>query len=66
MPTNPLSLRNDQSVKLSVTVKSRLEKKYNPNMRSTKLRQQSSAGKARMLKRGIQTVHVHVDDNGNE
>ena len=30
MPTNPSTLRNDQSIKLSVTVKSRLEKKYNP------------------------------------
>lgn len=61
MTTNPSTLRNDQSVKLSVTVKSRLEAKYAP----ADLQRINDAVKrwiAADAKRGIQTVHVHVDD----
>jgi hypothetical protein len=62
MPTNPSTLRNDQSVKLSVTVKSRLEGKYDP----AGLQKINDAVKRWIeadAKRGIQTVHVHVDDS---
>ncbi len=62
MATNPSTLRNDQSVKLSVTVKSRLEKKYG----QAGLQQINKKVKdwiAADAKRGIQTVHVHVDDS---
>ena len=62
MPTNPSSLRNDQSVKLSVTVKSRLEKKYNTNALD-KINAAVERWKSADSKRGIQTVHVHVDDS---
>ena len=61
MPTNPSTLRNDQSIKLSVTVKSRLENKYAP----ADLQKINDAVKEWITadaKRGIQTVHVHVDD----
>jgi hypothetical protein len=61
MPTNPSSLRNDQSVKLSVTVKSRLEKKYNPKALA-KINKALENWKSADAKRSIQTVHVHVDD----
>jgi hypothetical protein len=62
MPTNPSTLRNDQSVKLSVTVKSRLEKKYGQaglQQINKKVKDWIEAD----AKRGIQTVHVHVDDS---
>jgi Peptidase family C25 len=55
MPTN------DKSIKLSVTVKSRLEDKYAP----ADLQKINDAVKGWIeadKKRGIQTVHVHVDD----
>ena len=62
MPTNPSTLRNDQSVKLSVTVKSRLEKKYNTDA-LYKINAAVERWKSADAKRGIQTVHVHVDDS---
>jgi peptidase C25-like protein len=52
---------NDKSIKLSVTVKSRLEDKYAP----ADLQQINNKVKGWIEaddKRGIQTVHVHVDD----
>jgi hypothetical protein len=61
MTTNPSTPRNDQSIKLSVTVKSRLEGKYKP----ADLQQINDAVKRWIqadAKRGIQTLHVHVDD----
>jgi hypothetical protein len=61
MPTDPSSLRNDQSVKLSVTVKSRLEKKYNPKALA-KINKAVADWITADAKRRIQTVHVHVDD----
>ena len=62
MPTNPSTLRNTKSVKLSVTVKSRLEKKYNPKALA-KINKAVERWKSADAKRGIQTVHVHVDDS---
>ena len=61
MPTNPSALRKQQAVKLSVTVKSNLENKYD----LAALKRINAAIKrwiAADLKRGIQTVHVAVDD----
>src|SRR4029077_17705850 len=61
MPTNPSTLRSNKSIKLSVTVKSRLEGKYAP----ADLQKINNAVKGWIeadAKRGIQTVHVHVDD----
>lgn len=61
MTTKPSTPRNDQSIKLSVTVKSGLEGKYKP----ADLQQINDAVKRWIeadAKRGIQTVHVHVDD----
>jgi Peptidase family C25 len=61
MLTNLSTPRKDQSIKLSVTVKSRLEGKYAP----TDLQKINNAVKGWIeadAKRGIQTVHVHVDD----
>lgn len=61
MPTIPSTPRNDRSIKLSVTVKRRLERKYNP----AALQQIDGAVKRWIEaddKRGIQTVHVAVDD----
>jgi hypothetical protein len=61
MRTNPSTSQEDQSIKLSVTVKSRLEGKYAPS----DLQKINDAVKGWIeadKKRGIQTVHVHVDD----
>ena len=61
MPTNPSIPRKDQSIKLSVTVKSRLEAKYDP----ADLQKINDAVKRWIEaddKRGVHTVHVHVDD----
>jgi len=61
MPTNPSTSQEDQSIKLSVTVKSRLEARYDPadlQLIEDAVRQWIEAD----VKRGIQTVHVHVDD----
>jgi peptidase C25-like protein len=62
MPTDLSTLRNDQSIKLSVTVKSRLDGKYG----SAGVQKIDEVVK-RWIKadatRGIQTVHVHVDDS---
>lgn len=65
MRTNPITSQNDQSIKLSVTVKRHLERKYNPPA----LEKIQTAIK-RWIKadadRGIQTVHVEVDNSENE
>lgn len=65
MRTNPTTSQNDQSIKLSVTVKRHLERKYNPPA----LEKIQTAIK-RWIKadadRGIQTVHVEVDNSENE
>ncbi len=61
MPTNPSILGEQQAVKLSVTVKSKLEGKYDP----AALKRINTAIE-RWIKadatRGIRTVHVAVDD----
>lgn len=62
MRTKQSALRNDQSLKLSVTVKRRLEHKYKP----AALKQIDDAiedWKTADRERGIQTVHVAVDDS---
>ena len=62
MPTDPSTPRNDQSVKLSVTVKSPTSKrKYDPTALE-KINAAVEGWKNADAKRGIQTVHVHVDD----
>ncbi len=57
----PANFSNDKSIKLSVTVKSRLEDKYAPadlQLINEKVKEWIAADD----KRGITTVHVHVDD----
>src|SRR5512133_1143751 len=61
MPTNPSTLGEQPAVKLSVTVKSNLESKYDP----AALKRINAAIRRWIdedAKRGIQTVHVAVDD----
>jgi hypothetical protein len=61
MPTNPLTLANDRSIKLSVTVRSCLEAKYDPaalNKISAAIERWRTADS----KRGISTLHIAVDD----
>jgi len=61
MPTDPSTPENEKSIKLSVTVKSRLQRKYAPaylQQINDKVKDWIGADD----KRGIQTVHVHVDD----
>jgi hypothetical protein len=61
MPTNPSALGEQPAVKLSVTVKSNLESKYDP----AALKRINAAITHWIdadMKRGIQTVHVAVDD----
>jgi Peptidase family C25 len=65
MPTNPSPTGTDpQSIKLSVTVKKRLEDKYKENPDAL---EQIEVEIKKWIKadgdRGIQTVHVHVDDS---
>ena len=65
MPTNPSALREQPAIKLSVTVKSKLKSKYDP----AALKRIDTAIKrwiAGDKKRGIQTVHVAVDDPADE
>jgi hypothetical protein len=65
MPTNPSTPRNNQSIKLSVTVKFRLEAKYN----QANLQQINDAVKRWIeadAKRGIRTLHVEVDNSEDE
>src|SRR5262249_8160885 len=62
MTTPSSTLRNDQSIKLSVTVKSRLEKKYG-QAGLQKINKKVKDWIKADAKRGIQTVHVHVDDS---
>jgi hypothetical protein len=61
MQTNPSTPRTDQSIKLSVTVKSRLEAKYAP-ADLQKITDAVNGWIEADAKRGIQTVHIHVDD----
>lgn len=61
MQTKPSTLENQQSIKLSVTVKSHLEHKYD-DAALKKINRAVKAWIAADLNRGIQTVHVHVDD----
>jgi hypothetical protein len=61
METNPSTPRNDQSVKLSVTVKSHLKRKYD-DAALEKIAAAVKGWKDADAKRGIQTVHVAVDD----
>jgi hypothetical protein len=62
MPSNPLPLKNDQSVKLSVTVKDRLDGKYKDRAALKKIEAAVERWRDADSKRGIQTVHVAVDD----
>jgi hypothetical protein len=64
MAINPSTSQNDRSIKLSVTVRSSLEHKYKP----TALKKIDAAIERWIksdLNRGIQTVHVAVDDAGD-
>jgi hypothetical protein len=65
MQTNPSTPRNDQSVKLSVTVKSHLKRKYD-DAALAKINAAIARWKDADAKRGIQTVHVAVDDPADE
>lgn len=65
MQTNPPVLRNDQSVKLSVTVKSQLERKYDDDALK-KIKKAVEDWKKADADRGIQTVHVEVDNSEDE
>jgi hypothetical protein len=65
MPTDPLTPQNDQSVKLSVTVKSQLERKYN-DAALEKIRAEIGRWKKADADRGIRTVHVEVDNSEDE
>ena len=65
MPTDTSTPENEKSIKLSVTVKSRLEAKYAP----TDLQRINDAVKDWIVAdndRGIQTVHVEVDNAEDE
>ncbi len=63
MATTPSTPRNDQSIKLSVTVKYRLEGKYKKNSDALKkIEAAVEYWKKEDDKRGIYTVHVAVDD----
>ena len=57
MPTDPSTPENEQSIKLSVTVKSRLEGKYNPAALK-KIKEAVERWKSAYDEQGIQTVHV--------
>jgi hypothetical protein len=62
MPSNRSALREQQAVKLSVTVKCNLEGKYKP----AALKRINTAIKRWIkadAKHGIRTIHVHVDDS---
>jgi hypothetical protein len=61
MTTEPSTPRKDQSIKLSVTVKSRLEAKYAP-ADLQKINDAVNGWIEADAKRGIQTLHIHVDD----
>lgn len=65
MPTDPSTPQDDKSIKLSVTVKSRLEGKYAP----ADLQRINDAVKAWIkadYERDIHTVHVEVDNSEDE
>jgi hypothetical protein len=61
MPTNPSTLRNDKSVKLSVTVKYRLEGKYD-SAALKKIYAAIERWKNEDSKRGVYTLNIAVDD----
>ena len=65
MQTNPPVLRNDQSVKLSVTLKRQLEHKYD-DAALKKIKVAVEDWKKADADRGIQTVHVEVDNSEDE
>jgi Peptidase family C25 len=65
MLTNPGDSPKHQSVKLSVTVKSNLERKYD-DAALEKIKAAVERWKDADAKRGIQTLHVAVDDPADE
>jgi Peptidase family C25 len=65
MPPNPSTAENEQSIKLSVTVKSQLERKYD-DAALEKIQAAVERWKKADGDRGIQTVHVEVDNSEDE
>ena len=61
MPTNPSTPEDEKSIKLSVTVKSRLEKKYDTDALND-IKAAVERWKKADADRGIHTVHVEVDN----
>ena len=60
-----LGLNGQESIKLSVTVKARLEAKYTNPAALKKIKAAVERWKNADAKRGIQTVHVAVDDSAD-
>jgi len=65
MPTNPSTPEDEKSIKLSVTVKSRLEKKYDTDALND-IKAAVERWKKADADRGIHTVHVEGDNPEDE